>query len=101
MKEQFLRMVDKYNGNPTSFGGDVVYQFDLDGIGTYQVAIVEGKAFFYEQAEKKPSCTLQLSPEHLQKLIQGELNPTMAFMTGKLKIKGDLSMAMKLQSLLK
>lgn len=95
-------MVEKYNQNPSSFKGtNVVYQFDLDGVGTYQVAITDGVAQFYEQPEKKADCTLQLSPDNLQKLIKGDLNPTMAFMTGKLKIKGDLSLAMKLQSLLK
>ncbi len=102
MKEQFIRMVEKYNQNPSGFkGANVVYQFELDGVGTYQVAIVDGVAEFHDNPAKKSDCTLQLSPDNLQKLIKGELNPTMAFMTGKLKIKGDISLAMKLQSLLK
>ena len=33
------------------------------------------------------------------KLVKGELNPMMAVMTGKVKIKGDMGVAMKLQSL--
>lgn len=102
MKEQFIRMVDKYNQNPSGFAGlNVVYQFDLDGEGPYQVEVVDGIAKFHEKAEKKPNCTLQLTGENLMKLVRGELNPTMAFMSGKLKIRGDLSLAMKLQSLLK
>ncbi len=102
MKEQFLKMVDKFNQNPASFAGfNAVYQFDLDGEKSYQVAIVDGVAQFYDHVEKKSDCTLQLSADNLVKLIKGDLNPTMAFMTGKLKIKGDLSLAMKLQSLLK
>lgn len=102
MKDQFLRMVDKYNQNPSGFAGaNIVYQFDLDGEGPYQVEIADGVAKFYDKVEKKPNCTLQLTGENLMKLVRGELNPTMAFMTGKLKIKGDLSLAMKLQSLLK
>ncbi|AVF25600.1 Putative sterol carrier protein [Paenibacillus larvae subsp. larvae] len=37
---------------------------------------------------------------YLLKLIEGTLNPTTAYMFGKLKIKGDLSLAMKLQGVL-
>ena len=34
------------------------------------------------------------------KLASGKLNPTMAFMQGKISVKGDMSLALKLQSLL-
>jgi putative sterol carrier protein len=44
-------------------------------------------------------CTVTISPKNFQKLISGDLNPMMAVMTGKLKIEGDMSVAMKLQSL--
>ncbi len=44
--------------------------------------------------------TITTSIEALDKLRQGELNPMMAMMTGKVKIKGDMGLAMKLQSLL-
>jgi putative sterol carrier protein len=40
------------------------------------------------------------SKETLMKLKKGELNPMMAVMGGKVKIKGDMGLAMKLQSLL-
>ncbi len=33
-------------------------------------------------------------------MIQGSLNPQMAFMTGKLRVKGDMGLALKLQSIL-
>jgi putative sterol carrier protein len=33
-------------------------------------------------------------------MLDGKLNATSAFMAGKLKVKGDMSLAMKLQSLL-
>jgi putative sterol carrier protein len=34
-------------------------------------------------------------------LATGTLDPTMAFMTGKLKVRGDMALAMKLQNLLR
>lgn len=45
-------------------------------------------------------CTIITKLEHLDKLRRGELNPMMAMMSGKLKIKGDMSLALKLQELL-
>lgn len=45
-------------------------------------------------------CTVALSKENFEALISGELNPTMAFMMGKLKVTGDMSVAMQLSQLL-
>jgi acyl-CoA dehydrogenase len=45
-------------------------------------------------------CTISVSEENFQKLISGKLNPMMAVMSGKIKIKGDMGLAMKLQGML-
>jgi len=45
-------------------------------------------------------CTVIVSKDDFEKLAKGKLDPTMAFMTGKLKVNGDMSVAMKLQPLL-
>jgi putative sterol carrier protein len=45
--------------------------------------------------------TLVVSPEDLEKIMHGQLDATMAFMTGKLKVKGSTAIAMKLASVLK
>ena len=44
-------------------------------------------------------CTISASQEIFGKIIAGEQNPTSAYMTGKLKLKGDMGAAMKLQKL--
>lgn len=41
-------------------------------------------------------CTLEISTKNALKMLGGDLNPMMAYMTGKLKIKGDMSVAMKM-----
>lgn len=45
-------------------------------------------------------CTMILDSDDFIKLFTGQLNPTQAFMAGKLKIKGDMMMAMKLEKLM-
>ena len=46
-----------------------------------------------------PTRTFSTSEENFEKIVAGEQNPTTAYMTGKLKIKGDMGAAMKLQKL--
>ncbi len=51
-------------------------------------------------AEEEADCTISTTMEDFMKLKNGDLNPMMAVMTGKVKIKGDMGLAMKLQSLI-
>ncbi|MEQ8240543.1 MAG: SCP2 sterol-binding domain-containing protein [Cyclobacteriaceae bacterium] len=44
-------------------------------------------------------CTLKMTLDNFEKLLTGDLNPMMAFMTGKMKVDGDKAIAMKLASL--
>jgi putative sterol carrier protein len=45
-------------------------------------------------------CTIVVSQHDFEELARGRLDPTMALMRGKLKVRGDMSVAMKLQPLL-
>ena len=44
--------------------------------------------------------TIRVTSDNLQKLMTGGLDPTLAYMTGKLKVEGSLGVAMKLVSML-
>ncbi len=83
-------------------GVTAVYQFELtgDGGGNFFADVKDGEAEFFEGQSDDPSITVTMSNENFNKLIEGNLNATTAFMTGKIKIKGDMSLAMKLQALL-
>lgn len=50
--------------------------------------------------DQEADCTITTTADTLLKLRSGELNAMMAVMTGKVKIKGDMGVAMQLQSLL-
>lgn len=52
-------------------------------------------------APEGSNVTMELTSEDFSKMFKGELNPAQAFMGGKLKIKGDMMMAMKLEKLMK
>lgn len=103
VKQAFTSFTEKMNEDPSGIKGlNTTYQFNLKGDteGSYQVKIEDSQVFFHEGTEFIPTCTLSMSDKNFLKLFQGDLNPTSAFMTGRLKVKGDLSLAMKLQSLL-
>ena len=74
------------------------YVFDIDGAGTWTVRVADGAVKVSEGAEDADA-TITASEETFEKIAAGELNPTTAYMTGKLKLKGDMGAAMKLQKL--
>lgn len=51
-------------------------------------------------ADNPADCTIAISVANLEKLIAGKLNPMTAFAMGKLKVSGDMSVALKLGKLL-
>jgi putative sterol carrier protein len=74
------------------------YLFDIEGSGTWKVDVRDGKVDVTEGGGDA-DVTITTTEEDFQKIASGELNPTSAYMTGKLKIKGDMGAAMKLQKL--
>ena len=80
-------------------GMNNTYVFDIEGAGTWTVALADGSLTVSEGASSSADCTISASEENFQKIVAGEQNPTTAYMTGKLKIKGDMGAAMKLQKL--
>lgn len=71
----------------------------VDGTRTPAVVTVDGPADGEGKAGDA-DCTLRLSADNLNKLIQGKLNPMAAFALGKLKVDGSKGVAMKLAALL-
>ena len=76
-------------------GFDRSVKFDTGADG---VIVIDGQSI--STADTPADCTIKLSLEDLEALISGELNPTAAFMTGKIKVEGDMSVAMALSQVL-
>jgi putative sterol carrier protein len=60
---------------------------------------VEDGAVSVREGEGEADCRISASEESFQRILSGEQNATSAYMMGKLKIKGDMGAAMKLQKL--
>ncbi|MCY6379170.1 SCP2 sterol-binding domain-containing protein [Hoeflea prorocentri] len=74
---------------------DSVVKFNCGDDG---VLVVDNQTVSTEDQEA--DCTIGISLEDLQSIVAGELDPTGAFMQGKLQIEGDMSVAMKLGQVL-
>ena len=75
------------------------YAFDIEGVGQWTVNVTDGAVAVETGMSDSADCTISTSQEVFEKVIAGEQNPTSAYMTGKLKLKGDMGAAMQLQKL--
>ncbi|XP_051929476.1 sterol carrier protein 2b [Hippocampus zosterae] len=66
---------------------------------TWLVDVKNGKGCVHNDTDKKADCTIAMSDSDLLALMTGKINPQTAFFQGKLKITGNMGLAMKLQNL--
>ena len=86
--------------DPTRIAGvDQTFRFEIEGEGAWHVAIHDGVVTVAENGDGAADATIRASSEVFERIVAGEQNPAMAYMSGKLKIDGDLGAAMKLQQL--
>jgi putative sterol carrier protein len=97
VKEFFAGLESRVDPAKTA-GMNNSYVFDVAGAGQWTVRVDDGRVNVTEGAEAADA-TISASAETFEKLAKGEQNPTTAYMTGKLKVKGDMGAAMKLQKL--
>ena len=76
-----------------------IIKFDFGDDG---VVRVDGKSSptVVDNDDTDADCTVVVSMENFVQIAEGNLNPQMAFMTGKLRVQGDMSLAMQLGSIL-
>ncbi len=102
--EIFSEINTRLESNPAKTAGmNAAYAFDLSGDdgGAHHIVIKDGKGEAGAGAPENPGVTISMTDGDFVDLATGKLDGTAAFMSGKLKIKGDMGLAMKLQGILR
>src|SRR5215472_8970413 len=99
-KQAFDMMPTRFNKEAAK-GLNAIYQFDLsgDGGGKWHVIINNDTCEVKEGPAASPSITISMTAQDYLDMLSGKLNGQMAFMTGKLRIAGDMGLALRMQSL--
>jgi len=104
VEEIWAEIESKLQKNKHPYEGvNAVYQFDLTDVdkGIYQLKLADDTASVSKNIEYEADCTLKMKEKYFRKFLQGDLNSTTAFMTGKLKVDGNIGLALKLENMLK
>lgn len=80
-------------------GGDFKKKVKFD-FGSVGKLFIDGAAGKVDNSDETADATIKVDWDDFQKISSGAMDPTMAFMQGKLKVEGDMSVAMQLQSLM-
>lgn len=84
-------------------GLNAVFQLDIagDGGGQWNLTVADKTLAVNQGAAANPSMTLKMDAVDYLALMNGEVNAMQLFMAGKVKVGGDMSLAMKMQSMFK
>lgn len=76
-----------------------IIKFDFGDDGMVRI---DGKSSptVIDNEDSDADCTVKVTMDNFVQIAEGNLNPQMAFMTGKLRVEGDMSLAMQLGSIL-
>lgn len=100
VKETFDVMPSRFKPDKAA-GVNAVIQYEItgEGGGTWHATIKDGKCAVSTGPAANPNLTLTMSGQDWLDMLAGKLSGQMAFMSGKLKLKGDMGLAMKIGSM--
>ena len=75
-------------------GGSVKFVVDES------VVLIDGNSGEISSDDNEATCTISTDADTMQSIMDGSSSPQAAFMTGKLKVAGDMSIALKVQSVI-
>lgn len=103
LDEIFRRMVGLFRADRAGATEAVIHWIIAGradgGNDIYEIVIADGTCKLSEKPENEPKLALTLGPADFLRVVSGNGNPTMMFMTGKLKAKGDLGLAANIANL--
>lgn len=99
--QEVFENIDKGFDPQKAEGVDAVFQFNLTGDngGQYWIKVANQQAHVEAGEHNDPTMVITSTADDYIALVNGELNPMMAFMQGKIKVKGDMGLALKLQTM--
>ena len=100
VQETFTNMGSRFRPDKAS-GTNATIQYDIsgEGGGTWNAVIKDGTCTVTPGSASNPNLTLSIGAQDWLDMISGKQSGQMLFMSGKLKVKGDMGLAMKLGSM--
>jgi putative sterol carrier protein len=100
VRESFEAMPGRFRADKAA-GTSAVIQYDVtgEGGGTWSAVIKDGTCAVSEGPAPNPNLTLSIAAQDWLDMLGGKQSGQVLFMSGKLKIKGDMGLAMKLGSM--
>lgn len=99
--QQIFDNVEERFQSDKADGVNMSLVFDLSGEngGQWSVVVNDGKCDVSKGTTDNPDATIKMDADDYVAMTRGDLNPMMAFMSGKVKVDGDINSVMKFQSL--
>lgn len=100
VKEVFEKVAERFNPDAAK-GMDAVCQFNISGEsgGSWYIVVKGGACRVHEGQAEHPNVTLTMPVETWLGMVNKKVSGMQAFMTGKLKVNGDIMLAQKIPDL--
>lgn len=99
-REFFEELADRTaGGSARTRGLSATYRFDVDGAGSWLVAVDDG-AVSVSESGGEADCVVKASEQTFLGIVNGSQSPMGAFLMGKVRVEGDTALAMRLRDLL-
>jgi putative sterol carrier protein len=87
------------DGSTRTRGLRATYRFDVDGAGSWRVAVDDG-AVSVSESDAAADCVIAVPEDLFLRIVSGQQSPMGAFLMGKIRVEGDTALAMRLRDLL-
>lgn len=103
LPELFAEIQEKLDAHPDKLEGfEAKFQFKISGVGggDYYAVVADGKGKVDKGVVDCPDLTVLVSAKDFVDLFNGKIDPMRAYISGRLRMQGDMSLALKINSIL-